>query len=503
MSTYRPLAAVVLAAGEGTRMRSNTPKVLHDLCGRPMILHVLDALERLPLQRIVVVVGHSAERVIKTVQEQLDGTIAVEFVEQRVQRGTGDAVSVALTAGYFDDLDSEDDLIVLPSDAPLIRAETLANLATRHRNEDAAATILTALVDDPADLGRIVRGKDNGVDRIVEHHDASAEELEIREINTSIYCFRRSLLAPALRRLSPVNAQGEYYLTDAVAVLRDAGHKVIAEPVAQVDEALMVNDRAQLADAERALRERINRTWMRAGVTMIDPARTYVDAAVELAPDVRLLPGTMLTGRTAVGAGSEIGPDTRIVDSIVGERVTIANSVVRESEIGDDCTVGPFAHLRAGTRMLAGAKIGDFVETKNAQLGEGAKANHLAYLGDVTVGPGANIGAGTITANYDGKNKHQTTIGANARTGSNSVLVAPVQIGDGAVIGAGSVVTNDVAADSLVRGVPARVVDGWVDPIKQPDDADLDPDPDQSLGTDADPGRDEPNNTDSGASSEG
>ncbi len=470
MNQYRPLAAVVLAAGEGTRMRSATPKVLHPLCGRPMLLHVLDALERLPLERIIVVVGHGAEPVVKTVQEQLEGEVPVEFVEQRVQRGTGDAISVALTAGYFDDLvGDEDDLIVLPGDAPLIEPETLARLATAHRAEDAAASILTAIVDDPDGLGRILRAKDGRVDRIVEHDDATDEQLAIDEINTSIYCFRRNLLAPALRRLSPVNAQGEYYLTDAIVVLRDAGHKVIAEAVEHANEARMVNDRAQLADAEAALRVRINRAWMRAGVTMVDGQHTYVDATVELAADVQLLPGTILQGRTVIGTGSVIGPDTRIVDSIVGEHVTIANSVVRESEIGDGCSVGPFAHLRAGTHMLAGSKIGDFVETKNAQLGEGAKANHLAYLGDAIVGPGANIGAGTITANYDGKRKHRTIIGAKVRTGSNSVLVAPVEIGDGSVIGAGAVVTGDVPADSHARGVPARLVEGWVDPIREDD----------------------------------
>ncbi len=466
MSDFRPLAAVVLAAGEGTRMRSAKAKVLHELCGRPMILHVLDSLARLPLERIVIVVGHGSEAVSKTVQDQYKGTVPIEFVEQHVQRGTGDAVSVSLTAAYFDELDGEDDLIVLPSDAPLIKAETLTKLATEHRDHDAAATVLTAIAADPEGLGRVVRGKDGGVARIVEHRDASPEELEITEINTSIYCFRRSLLAPSLRRLSPENSQGEYYLTDAISVLRGAGHKVIALDVENNDEALMVNDRAQLAVAEAALRDRINGEWMREGVTMVDPLSTYIDSAVEIGTDVLLHPSTILAGHTVIGQGSEIGPDTRIVDSIVGERVTIANSVVREAEIADDCSVGPFAHLRAGTRLLKGAKVGDFVETKNATLGEGAKANHLAYLGDVTIGPGANIGAGTITANYDGKNKHQTVIGARVRTGSNSVIVAPVTIGDDVVIAAGAVVTKDVGARSHVRGVPAKVVEGWIDPTK-------------------------------------
>src|SRR5690348_8855046 len=265
MTQYRPLAAVVLAAGEGTRMRSATPKVLHPLCGRPMVLHVVDALAELPLERIVIVVGHGAERVTKTLQDQLVTEVPVEFVEQRVQRGTGDAVSVALT--LFDDLDAEDDILVLPGDAPLVRAETIARLATEHRVQDAAAAVLTAVVPEPFGLGRILRNKDGRVERIVEETDATDEERAIDEICTSIYCFRRGLLAPALRRLSPENAQGEYYLTDAIGVLRDAGHKVIAIEAEEPEEAIMVNDRVQLAEAEAELRARINRAWMRAGVS--------------------------------------------------------------------------------------------------------------------------------------------------------------------------------------------------------------------------------------------
>ncbi len=454
MKQYRPLSAVVLAAGEGTRMRSGTPKLLHPLCGRPMVLHVVDALAELPLERIVVVVGHAAERVTKALHDQLVTEVPVEFVEQRVQRGTGDAVSVALTV--FEDLDAEDDILVLPGDAPLVRAETIARLATEHRLQDAAAAILTATVAEPDGLGRVVRGKDGRVAAVVEHADATDEEREINEINTSIYCFRRGLLAPTLRRLSPENAQGEYYLTDAIAVLRAAGHNVITLETEDPAEAIMVNDRVQLAEAEAELRRRINRVWMRAGVTMVDPATTYIDATVELETDVRLLPGTILEGRTVVGAGSVVGPDCRLTDVVVGEGVRISNAVARECEIGDDCEVGPFAFVRPGTRLAAGVKIGTYVEIKNSEIGEGTKVPHLSYVGDADIGSGVNLGASTITANYDGENKHRTTIGDGVHTGVHTSLVAPVEIGDDADTGAGSVVTSDVAPGRHVRGVPAR-----------------------------------------------
>jgi bifunctional UDP-N-acetylglucosamine pyrophosphorylase/glucosamine-1-phosphate N-acetyltransferase len=454
MSQYRPLSAVVLAAGEGTRMRSGTPKVLHALCGRPMVLHVVDALAELPLERIVVVVGHGAERVTKTLQDQLVTEVPVEFVEQRVQRGTGDAVSVALT--LFDDMDAEDDILVLPGDAPLVRAETIARLATEHRVQDAAAAILTATVPEPFGLGRVIRDKDGRVARVVEHTDASGEEREINEINTSIYCFRRGLLAPSLRRLSPENAQGQYYLTDAIAVLRDAGHKVIAIAADDPGEAIMVNDRVQLAEAEAELRARINRGWMRAGVTMVDPARTYIDATVEIESDVRILPGTMLEGRTVIGTGSVIGPDTRLTDVVVGEGSRITNTVGRECEVGDECDVGPYAYLRPGTRLANGVKVGTYVEVKNSDIGAGTKVPHLSYVGDADIGSGVNLGASTITANYDGRQKHRTTIGDDVHTGIHTSLVAPVEVGDGAETGAGSVVTHDVEPGRHVRGIPAR-----------------------------------------------
>ncbi len=454
MSPYRPLVAVVLAAGEGTRMRSGTPKVLHPLCGRPMVLHVVDALAELPLERIVVVVGHGAERVTKTLQEQLVTEVRVDFVEQHVQRGTGDAMSVALT--QFDDADAEDDILVLPGDAPLVRAETLAKLATQHRVEDAAASILTAVVPEPQGLGRVIRDKDDRVARVVEHADADADERAIDEINTSIYCFRRNLLAPALRRLSPENAQGEYYLTDAIGVLRDAGHKVIALQAEDPGEAKMVNDRVQLAEAESELRARINRVWMRAGVTMVDPSATYIDASVELEPDVRLLPGTILEGRTVVGSGAMLGPDVRVTDTVIGERVRMSYAVARDAEIGDECEIGPFAYVRPGTRLGTGVKIGTYVEVKNSEIGAGTKVPHLSYVGDAEIGTDTNLGASTITANYDGENKHRTTIGDGVHTGVHTSLVAPVEVGDGAETGAGSVVTRDVEPGRLVKGIPAR-----------------------------------------------
>jgi bifunctional UDP-N-acetylglucosamine pyrophosphorylase/glucosamine-1-phosphate N-acetyltransferase len=459
MSHSRPLAAVVLAAGEGTRMKSSVPKVLHPLCGRPMLLHVIGALEQLPLTRIVVVVGHGAESVIKTLHEETD--VPLEFVEQRVQRGTGDAVSVALTV-FPDELDGEDDIVVVPGDTPLLRAETVAALARDHDESGAAATVLTAVLPDPTGYGRIVRGKEGRVESIVDHWDATPEERAIDEVNTSIYCFRRGLIAPALRRLSPENTQGEYYLTDAIAVLRAAGHKVIAMTAPETAEAMGVNDRLQLAEAEAALRARINARWMREGVAMVDPSPTYIDATVTLGAEVHLLPGVTLEGRTTVAAGAVIGPDTRLIDTVVGEGAIITYSVARGAEIGADVSVGPFAHLRPGTRLGKGAKAGSFVEIKSSDVGEGAKVPHLAYVGDAEIGAGANLGAGTITANYDGQAKHRTKIGPDAHIGSNTVLVAPVDVGEGAYTGAGAVVTEDVPAGALAKGIPARIQEGWV-----------------------------------------
>ena len=355
----RPLSAVVLAAGEGTRMKSARPKPVHLLCGRPMVLHVIDALDDLDVDRAVVVVGHGAERVTKALLEQAPPRLTIDFVEQRVQRGTGDAVSVALTA--FPDDDAEDgEIVVLPGDTPLLRPATLAGLVRLHRESDAAASLLTTRLADPTGYGRVVRGRNDRVARIVEEADATPEERAIDEVNTSIYCFRRSVLAPALRRLSPENAQGEYYLTDVIEVLHDAGYLVVSSVVEDALEAAGVNDRAQLAVAEAELRARTNRRWLQRGVTMLDPARTYIDATVDLGTDVTLFPGTMLQGTTVVAAGAQLGPDCRLVDCVVAEGAVVEHTVGRQAEIGADARVGPFASLAPGSRIEPGTVTGPF-----------------------------------------------------------------------------------------------------------------------------------------------
>jgi bifunctional UDP-N-acetylglucosamine pyrophosphorylase/glucosamine-1-phosphate N-acetyltransferase len=352
----RPLSAVVLAAGEGTRMRSARPKPLHRLCGRPMVLHVLDALAQLSVSRVVVVVGHRADWVTKTLIEHAPPGMSIEFVEQPEQRGTGDAMAVALTGLPTDD-DDDADVVVLPGDTPLLRATTLAELVHEHRSSDAAATLLTAVLGDPSGYGRVVRGRDDAVARVVEHVDATDEERAVDEINTSIYCFRRSVLAPSLRRLSPANIQGEYYLTDVIEVLYEAGHRVTTLIVDDTMEVAGVNDRAQLAVAEAELRDRINERWMRSGVTMWDPQTTYIDVDVQLEGDVVLLPGVVLQGRCRIGAHAEIGPNSRLVETSVGEGAVVEASVCRRSHIGADARVGPFCVLAEGSEVPPGTVV--------------------------------------------------------------------------------------------------------------------------------------------------
>jgi bifunctional UDP-N-acetylglucosamine pyrophosphorylase / glucosamine-1-phosphate N-acetyltransferase len=352
------LACVVLAAGEGKRMRSTRPKPLHLLCGRAMLLHILDRLSELGADRAVVVVGSGAERVTKKLIEDGPPGLPIDFVEQTVQRGTGDAAAVALTA--FADDDEDGDLLVMSGDMPLVRAETLHRLVEAHRESGAAATVLSVRLDDPTGYGRLVRGRDDRVVRIVEQRDASPEELAIDEVNTSFYCFKQGLLAPALRRITPDNAQGEYYLTDVVAVLAEAGHRVESLQASDPGEMLGVNDRAQLAAAEAELRRRTNAAWLDLGVTMVDPNATYIDATVRLGADVTLFPGTILQGHTVIGERCEIGPDARLVDVTVGEDAVVRSTFATDAEIGAGATVGPFCHLGAGAVVAPGTVTGPF-----------------------------------------------------------------------------------------------------------------------------------------------
>lgn len=350
-------------------MKSARPKPLHLLCGRPLVFHVLDALAELDIDRVAVVVGHEAERVIKTLQEQAPAGLALEFVEQTVPRGTGDAAAVGLTGLPEDDDDG--DVVVLPGDTPLLRAPTLAALVRAHRSTDAAATVMTAILDHPGGYGRIVRGKGDRVVSIVEESDATDEQREIPEINTGFYVFRRSVLAPALRRISPENEAGEYYLTDVIGVLADAGYQVETMVADDPQEGAGVNDRAQLAAAEAELRARTNERWMRRGVTMVDPESTYLDASVQLATDVTLFPGTILQGNTRIGEHAEIGPNTRLVDCVVGEGATVEVTVARQAEIGAHAHVGPFASLPPGAHVAPGTITGPFFTATDEQGEQG------------------------------------------------------------------------------------------------------------------------------------
>lgn len=355
----RPLCAVVLAAGAGARMRSGRPKPLHPVCGRPMLLHVVDALSELEVERVVIVVGHGGDQVTKVVSEEAPAGLRLDFVEQAVRRGTGDALSVALTAFPDGDLDGED-LLVLPGDTPLLSSHTLGGLVRVHREGDATAAVLTARLPDPTGYGRVVRDERGGVARVVEEADASEDERLIDEVNTSIYCFRRGVLAPALRRVTPQNAQGEYYLPDVLEVLRQAGYPVVSLLATDHMEAAGINDRAQLAAVEAELRARTNLGWMRRGVTMVDPTHTYLDVSVELGPDVTLLPGTQLHGSTRVRPGAEIGPHSRLVDCDVGEGAVVERTEGQQCEIGAAARVGPFAALGPGSRVAPATVTGPF-----------------------------------------------------------------------------------------------------------------------------------------------
>lgn len=451
------LAVIVLAAGQGTRMKSSRPKVLHSLAGRSLIGHVLATAGELEPGHVVAVVRHARDTVVETIVDLMPGAV---IVDQDEIPGTGRAVEVAIAALPAD---FAGDVVVVSGDVPLLDAATLRTLIETHRAASAAATVLSAVVDDATGYGRIVRGSGGGVDRIVEQADANDDELAITEINSGTYVFSIGPLRQQLALVGTANAQGEKYLTDVVGLLRAAGSAVEAMAVSDGWRVSGVNDRVQLAEASRRMNELIVKRWQLAGVTVDDPATTWIDADVTLAEDVQILPGTQLKGATLVQAGATIGPDTTLVDTEVGAGAVVRRTDATLAVIGDNASVGPFAYLRPGTYLGADGKIGTFVETKNSTIGAGSKVPHLSYLGDATVGEGSNIGAGTITANYDGVSKNPTTVGDQARTGSHNVFVAPVTIGDGAYTGAGTVVRKDVPPGALAVNVaPQRNIEGWV-----------------------------------------
>lgn len=454
----KPLEVLILAAGLGTRMRSKLAKVLHKLDGRPLINHVCRTASALGPRKIYVVVGHQGEEVKEAVWKELSRD-RVEFAWQKEQLGTGDAVNSARE--YLETEDST--LLVLSGDVPLIRAETLAALIQQHhshRGRGAACTILTVKLPDPAGYGRILRDDEGRFERIIEQKDATDEQKLVNEINSGIYCFETRKLFKALSAVGNNNAQGEYYLTDVPRLLRDADEDVSLYQHIDPREVSGINNRAELAEIERIVRQRtVSRLMLDYGVSFIDPKNVYISEQTQIGRDTLIYPNVFIEGECEIGDGCIIRSGTRIANSRIGHGVEIFDScVITEAEIGNDCKIGPFAHLRPKTKLEEKAKIGNYVEVKNTTVGRNSKANHLTYLGDATIGENTNIGAGTITCNYDGVNKHKTKIGDNVKIGSDTMLVAPVEIGDGAATGAGSVVTKDVPPNKLAVGAPARAI---------------------------------------------
>jgi bifunctional UDP-N-acetylglucosamine pyrophosphorylase/glucosamine-1-phosphate N-acetyltransferase len=448
------LTALILAAGEATRMRSSRPKVLHHLCGRPLIDYPVGAARALGA-RVVVVVGRGADLVRAAVGKDGDAT----FVEQTERLGTGHAVLAARGVCA----DESGVILVLPGDMPLLSESTLRRLVEHHRETKAAVTLLTAELADPTGYGRVVRESGRPVG-IVEHRDATPAQRAIREVGTSAYCFESRHLWPALARLAPRNQQGEYYLTDVVGILKEEGRVVEAVMTEDPREGLGVNDRKQLADLAAVMRRRILDRLMVDGVTVLDPGSTHVDDTVKIGADTVLYPGVILEGRTTVGAECVVGPGSYVSQSTIGDRVKLRPyCVIAEAVVEDGAELGPFCHLRPLSHVGAAARIGNFVELKKSRIGPRAKVPHLSYVGDATLGAGVNIGAGTITCNYDGVKKHETIIGDGAFIGTNSSLVAPITVGAGAYVGAGSVITKDVPAGALaVTRAQQTIREGWV-----------------------------------------
>ncbi len=452
------LAAVVLAAGKGTRMKSKLPKVLHKLCGKPMLSYVIDSVIIAGVEKTVVVVGYGADLVAQEVKD----TAQVAF--QAEQLGTAHALMQA--APFLKDFSGQ--LLVLCGDVPLIEARSLTKLVESHRAAGTVATVLTAEMEDPAGYGRVIRDGMGRVARIVEQKDASPEEKLVREVNTGIYCFETAGLFDALNKVTPANAQGEYYLTDIIGMYVRRGLPVGAVVLDDPREMTGINDRVQLAEVERYIRGRVLDDLMKSGVTVMDPSSTFVDRNARIGRDTVIYPFTIIEGDTVIGEECIIGPGSRLVNTCMGSGVSVQYSIVIDSQVGDNCSIGPFAYLRPETRLGQGVKVGDFVEIKKSVIGNGSKVPHLSYVGDATVGEKVNIGCGSITCNYDGHKKWPTHIGDSAFIGSNTNLVAPVEVGAGAFIGAGSTITRDVPAGALgVERAKQRVVPGWVEGRKE------------------------------------
>jgi bifunctional UDP-N-acetylglucosamine pyrophosphorylase/glucosamine-1-phosphate N-acetyltransferase len=442
-----------MAAGEGTRMRSSTPKMLHPVCGRPMVAWPIEAAREAGAGKVAAIVAPGRD-LSSGLPE------GVETVVQPEADGTGGAIRAALPL-----VEEAETVLVLSGDHPLISAGVISELLAAHASSGAAATMMTIELDEPGSYGRVVRGDGGEIERVVEAKaggDASAEELAIREINAGTYAFDAAPLAVALTGLSNANAQGEYYLTDVFGALREAGHSVAGHLAADFAVTMGVNNKVELAEVESEGRRRILERHMLAGVTIVDPASTWIDVDVGIAADARIEPGATLRGRTEVGGGSVVGPLSTLIDASLGRDVTVAHSYLVECEVLDGCSVGPFAYLRPGALLEAGAKAGTFVEIKNSRIGEGAKVPHLSYVGDADVGEGSNLGAGTVTANYDGFRKHRTAIGGGARLGVDTMLIAPVKVGEGAYTGAGAVVKHDVPDGALaVSENEQRNIEGY------------------------------------------
>ncbi len=441
------IRAVVLAAGQGTRMKSSLPKVLHPILGKPLVWYSLEAARQATGTKPVMVVGHGAEKVREAIGD------AAEFVLQEEQLGTGHAVqqAEALLKGQ------SDFVVVTYGDMPGLKTSTLQQMIQTQVNHQGPMTMLTVVVDDPRGFGRVVRDRDGGVRAIVEEAQATPEELQIRELNAGVYCFRADWLWQALPRIS-LSLKGEYYLTDLAGLAVADGLSIQAVRAADQDETIGINTRVHLAEAAVILRNRINQDWMLAGVTIMDPATTYIEPGVEIGQDTMIWPNTYLQGKTRVGENCELGPNAMIRNTSIGNNCTVLASMLEGARLEDDVDVGPFARLRKGAHLAKGVHMGNFGEVKNSYLGPGTKMGHFSYLGDTTVEGDVNIGAGTVTCNFDGVHKNPTQIGKGAFIGSDTMLVAPVKVGEGAITGAGAVVTHDVPPNTIVVGVPARAI---------------------------------------------